>query len=352
MSTQLMQAPRFSANLDILRAMAVLFVLFAHCLDTLIIQRPHIEIGHFSANLGRFGVLLFFVHTALVLNLSMERMRLSNRNDIAVFYIRRVFRLFPLAMFCVLLALAVRSPPMPWARFQMPDLLDVLANLTLTTNLGLVQPTLSPLWSLAVEAQMYVSLPLIYLAVRKKPGVALAIWLASLPLAWLQPYVSERLNTLAYIPCFMGGVLAFTLSEQRKVHVAGKYWLPALLLLSMIYLAVQTRLHPRFAPTGWLVCLVLGVCIPLFGDSTFKGLNALAAFVAKYSYGIYLFHPISLWFGCVQLELPFGFQWAVAVLTLVILVAAGYHWIERPAIAYGARVGSRLRDFRARLEPA
>ena len=64
MSTQLMQAPRFSANLDILRAMAVLFVLFAHCLDTLIIQRPHIEIGHFSANLGRFGVLLFFVRGA------------------------------------------------------------------------------------------------------------------------------------------------------------------------------------------------------------------------------------------------------------------------------------------------
>jgi len=58
---------RNSANLDVLRAIAVLMVFFYHLL----------EYGYFSERrvnrLGQFGVLIFFVHTSLVLMMSMER---------------------------------------------------------------------------------------------------------------------------------------------------------------------------------------------------------------------------------------------------------------------------------------
>jgi peptidoglycan/LPS O-acetylase OafA/YrhL len=56
-----------SANLDVLRATAVLMVFCHHLL----------EYGYFSerrvSGLGQFGVLIFFVHTSLVLMMSMER---------------------------------------------------------------------------------------------------------------------------------------------------------------------------------------------------------------------------------------------------------------------------------------
>lgn len=332
-----------SANLDILRALAVLLVLVAHSLDTLMVQLPYLQISTISGNMGRLGVLLFFVHTALVLNYSMERTRLAGWDETMVFYVRRFFRLFPLAALTVLVAIAMQSPPMPWAEFEMPGLWSVISNLTLTTNLTLAQPTLSPLWSLAVEAQMYVTLPMIFLVVRKRPGLALAIWVASVPFAWLQPQISERLNTLAYVPCFMGGVLAYTLSGQRKFRLSSKYWLPALIVLCATYMTVQSFLHIRFMPTGWVTCLALGAGIPLFVDSTAARLNQVAAQIAKYSYGIYLFHPIALWFGCVHLDLPFGAQWAVAALMLTAMSVAGYHWIEKPAIDYGAVVSARIR---------
>lgn len=347
-----MNSTRFSANLDILRALAVLFVLVAHAVDTSLIQQPDAGIKEFSDNLGRLGVLLFFVHTALVLNFSMERMGLSDANDTIVFYTRRFFRLFPLAAVCVLVAITMQSPPMPWLEFAMPDFWAVMANLTLTTNLTYVQPTLSPLWTLAVEAQMYVTLPVIFLLAGKRPKLAFAIWAASLPLASLQPEISGRLTTLAFIPCFMGGVLAYSLSDQRRFRIPSAYWVPGLLALCVIYLLVQSFFHPAFRPTGWVVCLALGAAIPLFLDSTALRLNRVAAFVAKYSYGIYLFHPIALWYGCVYLDLPVGLQWTVAALLLVAMSGLGYHLIEKPAIEYGLKVSARVRAARAGAEPA
>ena len=46
---------------------------------------------------------MFFVHTALVLMWSLDR-----RPHILDFYIRRIFRIYPLAIFAVLCALLVR----------------------------------------------------------------------------------------------------------------------------------------------------------------------------------------------------------------------------------------------------
>src|SRR6266566_9590708 len=94
-----------SANLDFLRAIAVLLVLAQH-----VCKRMHVEqIGWVAtSSLGLFGVLLFFVHTSLVLMQSMERSNLSGWPLFRNFYGRRFFRIYPLSIFTVLTALALR----------------------------------------------------------------------------------------------------------------------------------------------------------------------------------------------------------------------------------------------------
>jgi len=57
--------PFSSPNLDFLRASAVLLVYFFHLFITTSTRLPDY--------LGQFGVLLFFVHTSLVLMFSLER---------------------------------------------------------------------------------------------------------------------------------------------------------------------------------------------------------------------------------------------------------------------------------------
>ena len=80
-------------NLNVLRASAVMAVLVDHLANAA---------NHSMALLGRVGVLMFFVHTACVLMASLER----NPSTFA-FYVRRAFRIYPLAIAVVLVASAL-----------------------------------------------------------------------------------------------------------------------------------------------------------------------------------------------------------------------------------------------------
>ena len=78
-----------SANLDLLRATAVLVVLTFHTLLFWDLER----IGGVSIRpLGQFGVLLFFVHTTLVLMFSLRRQQTQqpDRPLFSPFMVRRV----------------------------------------------------------------------------------------------------------------------------------------------------------------------------------------------------------------------------------------------------------------------
>ena len=91
-----------SPNLDFLRAVAVLLVLF-HLLITTNTRLP----DYF----GQFGVLLFFVHTSLVLMFSLERIERNKQELFITFYIRRLFRIYPLSIVCVSIIVLFHLPP-------------------------------------------------------------------------------------------------------------------------------------------------------------------------------------------------------------------------------------------------
>src|SRR5258708_17236985 len=93
-----------SANLDFLRSAAVLLVLAQH-----LGRRLHDDPSNWlpTSYLGLFGVLLFFVHASLVLMYSMERSGLQGRALLKDFYIRRIFRIYPLSILAIVAALAL-----------------------------------------------------------------------------------------------------------------------------------------------------------------------------------------------------------------------------------------------------
>lgn len=308
------------AGLDTLRALAIVFVLAYHH-QVFVSRRP--DLGWFS-NVGWVGVDLFFVLSGYLIGSQiLAPLQRGEGLSLPRFYARRLLRTLP--AYWVVLALYFsfpaqmggREPPALW-RF-----------LTFTQNIQLPPGTaFSHAWSLCIEEQFYLVLPLLALLGQRwvrAPRVAWALWAAAIGtgitlrcLLW-QRYGLEAGNAVAgYHPhlyyatwCradeFLPGVGVAMLQHR---HPAAWQWLMARgrLLLALGLAAVAAMLwgaHTAYYIDGYgygffmtgfgysLIALAFGVLL-LAALSPNSPLHRLrvpgAAALAAWSYAIYLSH--------------------------------------------------------------
>lgn len=327
-------------NLDVLRAIAVLLVLANHVINALT--------GHgteLAAWLGRAGVMAFFVHTSLVLMASLERDGAPQRSGwIKRFYVRRILRIYPLAIAAVVLVLVLHVPRLTvFGRRESYSMGDIVANFALVQSVLNRPSILGVLWTLPLELQMYIALPLCYLAARRPSfGAMAALLLAGLamPVIATRGYDTIpgiwRLPVLKYVPCFLAGVLAYWLLRRpMKAILSSWLWIPIVAAdLVLGYFASE------ISPDSWVLraafCGLIGIAIPLVANLVPSRLTYGAHVIAKYSYGIYLLHPIALWFGFNVLRDQSPIVRFIGIggsLSLGCYVA--YRYIEKPGIELG-----------------
>jgi peptidoglycan/LPS O-acetylase OafA/YrhL len=302
-------------NLDLLRAFAVLFVLVDH---TLFSMGMHWIWKTDMEWLGRLGVLFFFVHTCCVLMSSMERHK--GKGLVWRFFVRRAFRIYPLSMVAVMLAMI---PP------HAPPLRPVewLSNLALIQNLTFSRDAFGSLWSLPLEVQMYIFLPFIFLWVRrtKKLWPVLLLLGVSVPVALWQPGHVDRASVLSYVPAFLPGVIAYWLF-RKQLRRLPSWGVP----IAIGLITAGFLLHPGWTFPAWVACLALGVTIPLFRQIANTSVNKVTFHLAKYSYGIYLSHSLLLvWMTPTWKTLP------LYLLLVASSSIAAYHAVEYPLIRLG-----------------
>jgi len=319
---------RAMPNLDMMRAFAVILVIVEH---TLLAYRV-MWLGPFEVSwIGIAGVFLFFVHTSLVLMWSLER-----KPHTLDFYIRRVFRIYPLAIAAVLIAVLFHAPVAATAadyfQYSHASHSTVLANCLLVQNLTGQINVIGVMWTLPLETQMYILLPLLFFFVRKNASQALLLflWLFAAVFAW---HTFEYVNVAAAIPYFIPGVMAYVGFAKRRAKLPAWLFLPFLVLVVGGFL-----LRPSFQK-GWLLCLVVGLLLPSFRQVRMPWLMRGSHEVAKYSYGMYLVHPFALVVSLYLLpHWPLAAQLAVEVLVIGAASVAAYHLLEKPMI----RLGSKL----------
>jgi peptidoglycan/LPS O-acetylase OafA/YrhL len=323
-----------SSNLDIIRATAVLSVFFAHLHDIWTGEESMIG-WHFA----QMGVLIFFVHTSMVLMLSLERTKPGGKTLFGSFYLRRFFRIYPFSVFCVTLAMILGRAPEIAAPIRHWHWSEYLSNLMLTTNLTYTDNMVGGLWTLPLEVQMYLTLPFLFLLGRaRSTGTILLLWVLSVPLAILQLHTSGRLNVLGYAPCFIAGVIAWKLSLWGRRRLSGGLW-PFAFMATWPLFFVAT--HENNMYFRWLFCLGLGLTIPWFQEIHFPPLKVAAHFVAKYSYGIYLSHiAVIMWSS--GLSVPVAVRIVILAILAVIVPIAIFHLIEHPMIVVGQKLAKRI----------
>jgi peptidoglycan/LPS O-acetylase OafA/YrhL len=338
-------------NLDVLRAVAVMLVVSTHLLGVWIDKVGPLTVWH----LGRIGVLVFFVHTSLVLMASLERLEAAGERPARLclaFYVRRAFRIYPLAIACILGYVFFRVPgdaprlAHP-AQFIAPTPRELLANLALVQDLVGVRFTIGVLWSLPVEVQMYLLLPFCYFAAKR--GVRYVIGLFALAvIGWSAVGVFHlpgtwRLSVLNFGPCFVAGVMAYALLRKHPARrLPGWTW--PLLLAACVPALWLTQADDGTPERGWLFCVAVAACIPLVRELPRSWLTRVASVIATYSYGIYLTHVAAIWVAFVALSAkPLVTRWLAFMALAVGLPFLAYHAIERPMIALGIRISQRFR---------
>lgn len=330
------------ANLDLLRAMAVLLVLAQH-----LCSRMHIEHVAWAPtrSLGLFGVLLFFVHTSLVLMYSMERSGLKGAGLLKDFYIRRIMRVYPLSILAILAAVALHlesdvNGTGGLSYGQLPGKMALVSQFLLVQNLVHVKSIVNVLWSLPFEVQMYLFLPFLFTWARRKRILwpLLGLWMVSLFAAWVQPRVPvlDRASLLRFVPCFLPGIVAFVM--PRIPRLSSSLW-PVFILGLVAVFATNPVL-----PIGWVLCLLLGLLLPFFRQIQSKPIRAISNRIATYSYGIYVSHQFSIWLALgVLAARPLWLRFGLLSVLLVLLPVILYHGIEKPMIRVGVILAARER---------
>lgn len=277
----------YRPRLDILRAGAVLSVLYYHLWDT---ETP----------IGIWGVRLFFIISGFLISSMLLQIREksgSSQTSMLIglrnFYVRRALRLWP-AYYCLLLLLVVSNHPgfrpvTEWHALFLSNILFALRN-------EYVPWTTAALWSLSVEEQFYLLWPGIILGLSRRilPFVIAIVILVGL--AWAQYVVPSAPNALwvhhlppsAFAPLGAGAALALVY-EKRAVppkSVERTGWLAAMAL------AVIAVTH--WPTWGYdVVTLVLMVWLVIWGledRAVNLSLWRPVLLIGRISYGIYLYH--------------------------------------------------------------
>ncbi|MGA4991349.1 acyltransferase family protein [Nonomuraea bangladeshensis] len=372
--------------LDALRGLGALAVVGEH-LTTWAIPwlRPT------AINLGIYGVLVFFLVSGYIIPHSLER-----HGDVRVFWIGRVFRLYPLYLAAIVLTLALS----PWVevRAEVPrDGSAVAAHATMLLDAVGSAGVLNTMWTLSYEMVFYLlAAALFVLGVRDGRGllpVLPAVAAAVTGLAWAAPPLSGAWLSWVSLAVFAAG-LACVLAGRavRGASVALGVMALALLLFSsrvpwfgaaiVAVMFAGTAIHRwergqgRLWPIGvtaalvaatpvwalsagwwwvrppvWILTVVLaaatfGAAMALRG----RRLPAALTGLGVVSYSLYLVHlPLLLVLMAVLGEMrwaPAGAQLGVGALVLALLLPLSWlshRFLELPGQRLGRRLARRLR---------
>lgn len=352
-TAQAKKKPPFRADIQGLRALAVLLVISDHLFG-------------FPGG-GFIGVDVFFVISGfLITGLLVREHQRWGRISFADFYRRRARRIIPLSVLVLAATVSaswlIFSGSRAWKITE-----DGLWSLVFGTNWrlavtgtdymqadGVVSP-LQHYWSLAVEEQFYVAWPWLLIAVLGVVAVRQG-WSTALATVWLAVAIgllsavsfafslweTSASPTFAYFSTFsrawelgVGGLVAVLSTLIAKIPERARPVLAYIGLLGIVYGAFSITSDMQF-PGPWAVVPVLSTALVIAagsgGRQRYLGVltNPVSRYLGDISFSLYLWHfPIMVLFAAVvPIESPVHF---ITVLFATLGISSlSYHFFEDP----------------------
>lgn len=347
----------------------------------LIVALYHLGIGAQHIALIRNGYLfvdLFFVLSGFIMCAAYAN-RLACADDLRMFLIRRIGRLFPLLIFSTLafilaanlIVLAKRilleqghaqflTNPQD-LQWLIPTAAEILATVTLTHSLNLFDDLIlnTPSWSISVEFYAYVLFAALCLALTGRSRLAafaIVGVLGAVITVWASTTVHDCLvqrgcMSVTYdfgfpraVFSFFLGALTYYLSRKTPA-LHGTLQLVAVVLLAVVFAVVDAAPGIAFVLPFVFALLILSVCAdqgPLAAVLRPQPFQLLGL----WSYSIYLMHmPLLLFFENIarRFESPTGKLLVLVafVASLLAISAWTYRYIEDPLRAWFNKLATR-----------
>jgi peptidoglycan/LPS O-acetylase OafA/YrhL len=346
-----------SQSLDIVRGISILMVLVWHYLP----RTPDVPAFLlFPTQLFWSGVNLFFVLSGFLIG-GVLLQHVEAKNYYRVFYVRRAARILPLyLLLCLLFGVIVYIQPEA-LRASYETRLPFWAYLTFAQNIFYVNrgffgdPFMRVTWSLAVEEQFYIFLPIFIRTIERSRLIVIALCLIVLG-AVLRVYstpMAAYVLPLQRADTLMLGVLIAVVWQSEEGKLFLKRNIRAFRLSFVILFVISMALMYRgsflaeaaglFALSLFYGNLLVLALIDLPSVQGFALLRKIMEWSGLRSYGIYLFHYPVLIVTPVFLE---GMTGTAMPPELVVLAAAviilcvselTYRFVEKPCMEFGAR---------------
>ena len=348
------------AWLDLLRAMAVLLVLWNHLVGAVLtshkISWPLSDWAdqYFFDPLairqqgGFLGVCIFFLISGYIIT------RILGKETALQFAVRRLLRIFPLLLIVALtvwLLGYLNIPGMPADAYEAP-FAEVFRNGFLLNYITHPQVILvGPAWSLVIEVCFYLLALLLLPALRARHLHPVCLPVAMLVVTGLSVFLSRNLGTsffllsvsLSYLPILAIGSLfylyeASLISTRMALVLAGLAWITFLVAAANIYPQFMAASMESY-PISVMASIAI-FCLCFAKREDFHRLPVAMAWVALPSYSIYLWHGVV----AVPLEhalLPrigFTASLMVSVVVLVLVALLSYICIEKPCQALAKKI--------------
>jgi peptidoglycan/LPS O-acetylase OafA/YrhL len=374
----------YRPELDALRFFAFLCVFSFHRMDYVPTDPVHNPWLFRIGNIGPFGVPVFFLLSAfLITELLLRERERTGEIHIKAFYMRRILRIWPL-YFAVFFGLALFNHFVPGVGTE-----DPLAWLSFTffagnwyiLHHGWIAGSVDPLWSISVEEQFYIVIPVIAaFAGRRAVAIVSCLLLGvsylTVLLYALHPTAGDNgewTNSFVQFQFFCAGTLIAILLRGRLVRLslplrgvgfllAAGCWFTAVLRFKVQSWEPQPTLAG--AILGWLLVLTGAVLFFLCAHGIpSRFIPGWLAYLGRISYGLYLFHSLIFFLTfekalpylrrlCPDLALPGpirDYVWTLVVLALSVAAASlSFHSFERPFL----RLKKRFTFVPAREEAA
>ena len=342
-------------NFDVIRLLAALQVLICHARGHLKIQNESLD--YFVTHFLNFfpGIQIFFFISGFLIYSSFDR----NKDNITQFFVNRFLRIYPALWVCFLVTVVLlifefngniqnlfSIPMLGWSisqltffQFYTPEILRFW---------GVGTPNGS-LWSISVEIQYYLIIPILYLLFTKSKTFWLPFSLVFLLCVMTNIYIGQVTLTSPNLVSKFGWVFIVTHLHYFLIGIAiNKYWkqlkpfFEHRFFIWMIsyglfigifhfYLGFRLASHWILSPFNLIGFIMLGGVTFSLAYS-FYGIGNKLLKGNDISYGMYIYHMLVLNF-LIQRECYFDIQYLfVAIIATSVLATISWRVVEKPSL--------------------